>query len=509
MDQRITEYESWADLREYCRHSADPVGRLVLGLLRLDREPELVAASDDVCTGLQLVNFLQDVPRDLELGRIYLPAEDRARFGVSALDRPSPELLALLRFEAERARGLLASGRLLQQRIGGRTGRAVGLFARGGLAALEALEAARWDVFTQRPRPSRARLALAALRAVTTSPRLRRGRAPDPPARAQLRLRDHGAPAREAPCDRRDLRVRAACRRRRRRRSRSPQAKRTELEALARGLEQPPGTDAMVVALADARIRFPIPGEALHALVDGGLQDLEQTRYATFDELRGYCAQGGRSSRCCVRRGLRIGGRRARGDARHSAAADQHHARRARGLGARTRVPPAGRAGVVRRGGGRHRRAPRHRPLASADDVPGRARARLPRRTASACCGRSTAAARSASRRSRGSTARRSSGSRNGGSTSSTGRRGCRPSRSSASSVKACADEGSRRRRGPRRLCGRPRARRAGNSVSSTRHGRRSAGPSRRCRHATAIPLLLPTTASTSRSAVSPSTSPS
>jgi squalene synthase HpnC len=69
MDQRISEYETWDDLKEYCRHSADPVGRLVLGLLRLDGEPELVDASDDVCTGLQLVNFLQDVPRDLELGR--------------------------------------------------------------------------------------------------------------------------------------------------------------------------------------------------------------------------------------------------------------------------------------------------------------------------------------------------------------------------------------------------------------------------------------------------------
>mgnify|MGYP003693713827 CR=1 FL=1 len=73
MDQRISEYATWDDLREYCRHSADPVGRLVLGLLRLDGDAELVAASDDVCTGLQLVNFLQDVPRDLELGRIYLP----------------------------------------------------------------------------------------------------------------------------------------------------------------------------------------------------------------------------------------------------------------------------------------------------------------------------------------------------------------------------------------------------------------------------------------------------
>jgi squalene synthase HpnC len=164
MDQRSSEYETWDDLREYCRHSADPVGRLVLGLLRLDREPELVAASDDVCTGLQLVNFLQDVPRDLELGRIYLPAEDRGRFGVAALDRPSPELTELLRFEARRARELLSGGRILQARIGGRAGRAVGLFARGGLAALEALERARWDVFTQRPRPSRTRLALAAFR---------------------------------------------------------------------------------------------------------------------------------------------------------------------------------------------------------------------------------------------------------------------------------------------------------------------------------------------------------
>jgi squalene synthase HpnC len=162
MDQHIAEYETWDDLKEYCRHSADPVGRLVLGLLRLDGEPEVVAASDDVCTGLQLVNFLQDVPRDLELGRIYLPHDDRRRFGVAALDHPSPELVELLRYEAARARDLLTAGRVLQERIGGRIGRGVGLFARGGLAALDALESAHWDVFTQRPRPSRTRLALAA-----------------------------------------------------------------------------------------------------------------------------------------------------------------------------------------------------------------------------------------------------------------------------------------------------------------------------------------------------------
>jgi squalene synthase HpnC len=164
MDQRVGEYETWDDLRWYCRHSADPVGHLVLGLLRRADDPELVAASDDVCTGLQLVNFLQDVPRDLALGRVYLPADERRRFEVTRLDGSSAELTCLLRFEAERARGLLGAGGLLQARIGGRTGRAVGLFARGGMAALDVLEEADWDVFTRRPRPSRVRLALAAVR---------------------------------------------------------------------------------------------------------------------------------------------------------------------------------------------------------------------------------------------------------------------------------------------------------------------------------------------------------
>jgi squalene synthase HpnC len=164
MDQQISEYATWADLKLYCVHSADPVGRLVLGLLRRVDDAELVAASDDVCTGLQLVNFLQDVPRDLALGRVYLPAEDRRRYDVTVLDAPNEPLTRLLRFEADRARGLLSGGRLLRDRIGGRVGRAVGLFARGGLAALEALEDAGWDIFTRRPRPSRLRLAREALR---------------------------------------------------------------------------------------------------------------------------------------------------------------------------------------------------------------------------------------------------------------------------------------------------------------------------------------------------------
>ena len=163
IDQRVAEYDTWDELKGYCVHSADPVGRLVLGVVGRT-EPELVALSDDVCTGLQLVNFLQDVPRDLALGRVYLPAEDRRRFGVTELATPNEPLRRVLEFEAGRARGLLGSGEELGHRLGGRVGRGVALFARGGLAALEALERADWDIFSQRPRPSRARLALAAIR---------------------------------------------------------------------------------------------------------------------------------------------------------------------------------------------------------------------------------------------------------------------------------------------------------------------------------------------------------
>jgi squalene synthase HpnC len=166
MDQRISEYETWEELKGYCVHSADPCGRLVLGVLRRLDDAEAVSLSDDVCTGLQLVNFIQDVPRDLALGRVYLPAEDRRRFDVTELERPNDPLRRLLEFEASRARGLLASGEPLGRRLGGRTGRAVTAFARGGLAAVDALERASFDVFSSRPKPSRSKLARTALGAL-------------------------------------------------------------------------------------------------------------------------------------------------------------------------------------------------------------------------------------------------------------------------------------------------------------------------------------------------------
>jgi squalene synthase HpnC len=158
IDQRTSRYETWADVREYCTYSAEPVGRLVLGVYGRANEPELVAMSDDVCTGLQLVNFLQDPPRDLALGRVYMPLEDLRRFAIDDAELAGPRsdrLTALCRFESARAAALLQPGLPLARALGGRIGKSVALFARGGLAALAALERADWDVFSGRPAPSK------------------------------------------------------------------------------------------------------------------------------------------------------------------------------------------------------------------------------------------------------------------------------------------------------------------------------------------------------------------
>jgi squalene synthase HpnC len=169
IDQRKTRYETWAEVREYCAYSADPVGRIVLGIYGHGENERLVGLSDSVCTGLQLVNFVQDPPRDLALGRVYLPQEDLERFGVSESELAGPlmdRVDALLRFEGERARGLLETGLPLARALRGRAGASVSLYARGGLAALDALEKAGWDVFSSRPAPTKWTFARLALREV-------------------------------------------------------------------------------------------------------------------------------------------------------------------------------------------------------------------------------------------------------------------------------------------------------------------------------------------------------
>jgi squalene synthase HpnC len=154
-DQRITEYETFDQLRDYCCRSADPVGRLVLKLFE-QSTPQHVAWSDSICTGLQLANFWQDVDRDLTKGRVYLPREDRRRFGYSDDDlragRTTPAFLDLMKFEVDRAREFLLSGGPLLKSVQGRRLRLdLELFLSGGLKILDEIESIGYRVWDRRP----------------------------------------------------------------------------------------------------------------------------------------------------------------------------------------------------------------------------------------------------------------------------------------------------------------------------------------------------------------------
>lgn len=159
-DQHVSSYASWAELRDYCRLSAEPVGRLVLGVVGA-ATADRVAAADRICTGLQVVEHLQDVGEDARAGRVYLPADDLARFGVATADLTAPtsrrELRGLLAFEGARARDLLESGSMLVSSLRGAPRLAVAGFVAGGLAALDALAGAGWDVLVEQVRPRRSR----------------------------------------------------------------------------------------------------------------------------------------------------------------------------------------------------------------------------------------------------------------------------------------------------------------------------------------------------------------
>ena len=158
VDQRVTRYETWEQLRGYCRLSADPVGELVLGVFGA-ADPWRVRLSDSICTGLQLTEHLQDVAEDRDAGRIYLPLEDLARFGAGEQDlyagSASAALRAAVAFEVSRARGLLWGGRPLVGALPRRAGFAVAGFIAGGLAALAAIERAGHDVLAGTPRAGR------------------------------------------------------------------------------------------------------------------------------------------------------------------------------------------------------------------------------------------------------------------------------------------------------------------------------------------------------------------
>jgi squalene synthase HpnC len=147
-------FETIDDLLEYSRCSANPVGQLVLYLFGY-RDAERQRVADKVCSGLQLANFWQDIAVDLAKGRVYLPRQDMAQFGVTINDlrqhNINSNFAALMRHEVAFARELLVAGAALARMVDRRLSRDILMFAGGGLAILRAIERADYDVFRHRP----------------------------------------------------------------------------------------------------------------------------------------------------------------------------------------------------------------------------------------------------------------------------------------------------------------------------------------------------------------------
>ncbi|MGC2474527.1 MAG: squalene synthase HpnC [Candidatus Sulfotelmatobacter sp.] len=165
-DQTITRFETFNDVLAYCHYSANPVGHLVLYLCGY-RDSDRQQLSDYTCTALQLANFWQDVSVDYEKGRIYLPLEDLRRFGVSEGDlankQNTPAFCEMMKFEVERARDWFHRGLPLVGKVDHELAIDLGLFSRGGLEILNAIEKQHFAVLGNRPSISKTRkLALVA-----------------------------------------------------------------------------------------------------------------------------------------------------------------------------------------------------------------------------------------------------------------------------------------------------------------------------------------------------------
>ncbi|MGA2549795.1 MAG: squalene synthase HpnC [Burkholderiaceae bacterium] len=147
-------YENFPSVLDYCTRSANPVGRIMLGLYHCDTE-EQIAWSDQICTALQLINFWQDVAVDLAKGRAYLPLEDLRRYGLRIEDLAAQvdtsawrEMMA---FQCDRARTMMLSGAPLVRTLPGRIGLELRFVVQGGLRVLDKIAKVDYDVFSRRP----------------------------------------------------------------------------------------------------------------------------------------------------------------------------------------------------------------------------------------------------------------------------------------------------------------------------------------------------------------------
>jgi len=350
-DQTVSRYATWDDVLAYCRYSANPVGRLVLYLCGY-RDAARQKLSDATCTALQLANFWQDVGRDLDKSRIYIPLDFLALHGLSAADiegrRFDDRYVALMKDLIARTRQLFAEGMPLANLLDSDLRVDIELFSRGGMAVLDAIESSGYDTLHSRPSIGRAakfRLLARALAGRANSP-LRRKAAPTAPAAAlPAPVSEPGRPVLVTAASP-DSRVSAArnlrsdgdaleiarsyddCREVARAAASNfyyafyllPRPKRDALCALyafmrlVDDVSDTPGdlaakrnglarwraaldaavagdtsAHAVLPALADTLERFQIPPRYFHDLISGAEMDLTVGAYATFDRLREYC----------------------------------------------------------------------------------------------------------------------------------------------------------------------------------------------------------------------------
>ncbi|HXN24167.1 MAG TPA: squalene synthase HpnC [Candidatus Dormibacteraeota bacterium] len=323
-DQTVKRYATWGEVLGYCRYSAEPVGRLVLYLCGY-RDAERQRFSDDTCTALQLANFWQDVSRDLEKGRIYIPLDALAAHGLTESEIVTRQFderyIALMKDLLARTRELFASGFALAQTLDSSLRIDIEMFSRGGLAVLRAIEAIGYNTLQQRPaigRIAQMRLLGRALasRLLLRGPKNQTGpvvpttteSAASPGALARSYSECHGV-------------VRAAASNFYYAFYLLPSAKRDALAALyafmrlvddvadeagdvaskQRGLARwraaleaavtgsGGGEHPVLPALVDTLGKYKIPARYLHDLISGAEMDLTVSSYATFDRLREYC----------------------------------------------------------------------------------------------------------------------------------------------------------------------------------------------------------------------------
>ena len=325
-DQVVKRYPTWASVLNYCVYSANPVGRLVLYVCGY-RDEERQQLSDATCTALQLANFWQDVSRDLEKGRIYIPLDEVAAHHVSEKDiverRFDENTAALMKALIARTRTLFAQGAPLAKMVDAKLSLDLELFSKGGIAVLDAIENMGYDTLHRRPSIGKAKQVRLLGRALVSRAIARKPKAPSTQTAAAFSANSVAASYEE--CQRI---IKAAHSNFYYAFYLLPKPKRNGLTALyafmrlvddvadegdnvpdkQRGLAKwraafdaavtqspesqnttPPPGASVLPALVDTMRRYQMPSRYLHDLISGAEMDLTVDTYPTFERLKEYC----------------------------------------------------------------------------------------------------------------------------------------------------------------------------------------------------------------------------